>query len=340
MGGNPVDVIKYKAPGGIEGLSIDEADDPGAPGPNEIRVRIHGSSLNGHDYNVARGIMPVAEGRVLMSDGAGEVEAVGSDVNEFAVGDHVVSTFFPDWQRGDAPRASFARTPGDGIDGYAAEVVLRPANFFTRMPRNWTFTEAATLPTAGLTAWRAIAILGKLQADQRVLVLGTGGVSIFALQFAKSRGARVIVTSSSDEKLEHAQAIGADFGVNYRRHENWSSKIMEWTDGRGVDLVVETGGPGTLPESMKATRIGGDIVLVGVLTGVQGQIPTAALMGRQQTLHGITVGSTDHQKEMIDALDTMDLHPVTETCFALTEIRDAFRLQESQQHFGKICLAY
>jgi NADPH:quinone reductase-like Zn-dependent oxidoreductase len=317
-----------------------ETDDPGAPGPHEIRVRIHGSSLNGHDYNVALGVLPVEEGRVLMSDGAGKIEAVGSDVKEFAIGDHVVSTFFPDWQRGDAPRATFARTPGDGIDGYAAEVVVRSANFFTRMPHNWSFMEAATLPTAGLTAWRAIEIVGKSQLQSDVLVLGTGGVSIFALQFAKSRGARVIVTSSSDEKLERAQAIGADFGVNYRLHQNWSSKIMEWTEGRGVDLVVETGGPGTLPESMKATRIGGTIVLVGVLTGVQGQIPTAALMGRQQTLHGITVGSADQQREMINALETMNLRPVTDSCFPLTEIRDAFRLQESRCHFGKICIAY
>jgi len=335
-----VNVVRYKAPGGIERLGVVRTDDPGAPGPNEIRVRIHGSSLNGHDYNVALGILPVGEGRVLMSDGAGEVEAVGSDVTEFAFGDHVVSTFFPDWQRGDAPRATFARTPGDGIDGYAAEVVVRPANFFTRMPQNWNFMEAATLPTAGLTAWRAIEIVDKLEPHRDVLVLGTGGVSIFALQFAKSRGARVIVTSSSDEKLERARAIGADFGVHYRQHQDWSSKVMEWTGGRGVDLVVETGGPGTLPESMKATRIGGDIVLVGVLTGIQGQIPTAALMGRQQTLHGITVGSTDQQKQMIDALDTMSLRPVTDSCFPLNEIRDAFRLQESKKHFGKICLSY
>jgi NADPH:quinone reductase-like Zn-dependent oxidoreductase len=335
-----VNVVRYKAPGGIERLGVVRTDDPGAPGPNEIRVRIHGSSLNGHDYNVALGILPVGEGRVLMSDGAGEVEAVGSDVTEFAFGDHVVSTFFPDWQRGDAPRATFARTPGDGIDGYAAEVVVRPANFFTRMPQNWNFMEAATLPTAGLTAWRAIEIVDKLEPHRDVLVLGTGGVSIFALQFAKSRDARVIVTSSSDEKLERARAIGADFGVNYRLHQDWSSKVMEWTGGRGVDLVVETGGPGTLPESMKATRIGGDIVLVGVLTGIQGQIPTAALMGRQQTLHGITVGSTDQQKQMIDALDTMSLRPVTDSCFPLNEIRDAFRLQESNKHFGKICLNY
>lgn len=163
---------------------------------------------------------------------------------------------------------------------------------------------------------------------------------MFAMQFAKWLGARVIVTSSSDEKLERALALGADLGVNYRQHENWAVKIAEFTEGRGVDLVVETGGPGTLPESMRATRIGGDIVLVGVLTGIQGQIPTAALMGKQQTLHGITVGSRDHQMEMIRALDTMTVRPITDACFPLTEIREAFALQESRRHFGKICLSY
>src|ERR1035438_1125200 len=183
-------------------------------------------------------------------------------------------------------RPGFARTPGDGLDGYAVEAVVRPVNFFTHMPRDWNFSEAATLPTAGLTAWRAVTVVAKVQASSNVLVLGTGGVSIFAMQFAKWMGAKVVVTSSSDEKLERARTLGADFGVNYRQHENWSAKVLEWTDGRGIDLVVETGGPGTLPESMRATRIGGDIVLVGVLTGIQGQIPTAALMGKQQTLHG------------------------------------------------------
>jgi NADPH:quinone reductase-like Zn-dependent oxidoreductase len=332
--------VRYKTPGGIENLGVTQTDGPGTPGPNEVRVRVHGSSLNGHDFNVALGILRVAEGRILMSDGAGVVEAVGADVNEFAVGDQVVSTFFPDWQHGDAPRAGFTRTPGDGLDGYAVEAVVRPTNFFTRMPRDWSFTEAATLPTAGLTAWRAVKVIGRVQAQSYVLVLGTGGVSIFALQLSKRLGATVIVTSSSDEKLERARTLGADFTVNYRRHENWSAKILEWTEGRGVDLVVETGGPGTLPESMKATRIRGDIVLVGVLTGIQGQIPTAALMGRQQTLHGITVGSRDHQIEMISALDAMNLRPATDICFPLTEIQDAFRLQESRRHFGKICLTY
>ena len=332
-------VVRYEAPGGIACLNVSAADDPGSPGPNEVRVRIHASSLNGHDQNVAKGVLPVEEGRILMSDGAGVVEAIGAGVSEFAVGDRVVSTFFPDWQRGDAPRAGFDRTPGDGIDGYAVEAVVRPISFFTHMPCDWSFVEAATLPTAGLTAWRAVNLIANLQASSSVLVLGTGGVSLFAMQFAKRLGCKVIVTSSSEQKLERAKGLGADLGVNYRQHEKWSAEILEWTEGRGVDLVVETGGPGTLPESMRATRIGGDIVRVGVLTGVQGQIPTAALMGKQQTLHGITVGCRDQQIEMVRALNSTNLRPIIDASFPLTEIRQAFQMQESRKHFGKICLS-
>ena len=174
-----------------------------------------------------------------------------------SIGDRVVSTFFPDWQQGDAQLATFARTPGDDLDGYGVEMVVRPANWFTHVPRDWSLAEAATLPTASLTAWRALVVEGQLRAGQDVLVLGTGGVSVFALQLAKQMGARVIVTSSSDEKLERARGLGADFFVNFRRHENWSATVLELTKGRGVDLVVETSGPGTLPQSIQATRIGG-----------------------------------------------------------------------------------
>jgi NADPH:quinone reductase-like Zn-dependent oxidoreductase len=332
--------ITYRSPGGLSNLHIIETEDPGLPATNEVRVRMHASSLNRHDYNVALGVLPVEDGRILMSDGAGIVEAVGTGVSDFAVGDRVVSTFFPDWQQGDAPLATFARTPGDGIDGYGVETVARPAHWFTHMPRDWSFPEAATIPTAGLTAWRALAVEGQLKAGQDVLVLGTGGVSVFALQLAKQMGARVIVTSSSDEKLERARGLGADFGVNYRRDENWSEAVLDFTKGRGVDLVVETSGPGTLPQSMKATRIGGHIVMVGVLTGIAGQVPTVALMGRQQTLHGITVGSRTHQLEMIRALNTMDLRPQIDVTYPFAKIVEAFRFQESGRHFGKVCMKY
>jgi NADPH:quinone reductase-like Zn-dependent oxidoreductase len=335
-----MEAVQFRSPGGLSNLAIVHMDDPGAPAGDEIRVKIHACSLNRHDYNVALGVLPVADGRIMMSDGAGVVEAVGRKVTDFAVGDRVVSTFFPDWQQGDAPLASFARTPGDGLDGYAVETVVRPANWFTRAPRNWSFAEAATLPTAGLTAWRALKMEGQVQAGQYVLVLGTGGVSIFALQFAKRIGARVVVTSSSDEKLERTRGLGADFGVNYRRNENWSELVMEITKGSGVDLVVETSGPGSLPQSIQATRIGGRIVLVGVLTGISGVVPTAALMGRQLTLHGITVGSKSHQMDMVRALDDMDLRPVIDATRSVSEIAEAFQFQESGRHFGKICLKW
>lgn len=330
--------IQYRSPGGLSNVGIIETLDPGPPAANEVRVRIHASSLNRHDYNVAVGILPVEDGRILMSDGAGIVEAVGIGVTEFAVGDHVVSTFFPDWQQGDAPLATFARTPGDGLDGYGVEKVVRQAHWFTHTPRDWSFTQAATLTTAGLTAWRALAVEGQLKAGQDVLVLGTGGVSIFALQLARQMGARVIVTSSSDEKLERARGLGADFGINYRRDENWAEAVLELTKGRGVDLAVETSGPGTLPQSMKATRMGGHIVLIGVLTGLAGQVPTLSLMGRQQTLHGITVGSRAHQLEMIRALNAMDLRPVIDVTFPFAKIVEAFQFQESGRHFGKVCI--
>jgi NADPH:quinone reductase-like Zn-dependent oxidoreductase len=332
--------LKYRLPGGISKLERAQTADPGLPAAKDLRVKICANSLNAHDLNVAVGVLPVEDGRIMMSDGAGIVEAVGTGVTDFAVGDRIVSTFFPNWQGGHAPLATFAQTPGDGLDGYGVEVVVRPASGFTHMPHHWSFTEAATLPTAGLTAWRALAVEGRLKAGQDVMVLGTGGVSVFALQLAKLMGARVIVTSSSDEKLERACGLGADFGVNYLRHENWSEVVLELTKGRGVDLVVETSGPGTLPQSMRATRIGGHIVLVGVLTGIAGQVPTVALMGRQQTLHGITVGSRAHQLEMIRALNTMDLRPVIDVTYPFAKIVEAFQFQESRRHFGKVCIQY
>lgn len=188
------------APGGLDALKRVDLPDPGAPGPGEIRVALHGSSLNYHDYGVACG-RPPSEGRVLLADGAGVVEAVGAGVAEFTPGDHVVSTFFPEWLDGPPLIGSFARTPGDGIDGFATEYAVRLATAFTRAPKGYSHVEAATITTAGLTAWRALIEVGRLKPGETVLTLGTGGVSIWALQLAKFIGARVAVTSSSDEKL-------------------------------------------------------------------------------------------------------------------------------------------
>ena len=333
-------VIQLSKPGGLDQLQLVERDAPGAPGPGEIRVRIRASSLNFHDYGVVSGRMPTEDGRIPMSDGAGTVEAVGDGVSEFQVGDHVVSTFFPLWLDGEPPVADFKTTPGDGVDGYAREEVVRPATWFTHAPKGFSHAEAATLTTAGLTAWRALVVDGGIKAGDTVLVLGTGGVSIFALQFARLMGARVIATSSSDEKLKRLREMGADHTINYKRDESWGQTILDLTDGRGVDHVIEVGGPGTLPQSITACRIGGHIALIGVLTGRAGEVPTAALMAKHQRLQGLIVGSRRHQMDMVRAIDAIGLKPVIDRSFALENIADAFRHEESGAHFGKICLEF
>ena len=313
--------------------------DPGEPKRGEIRVRIHASSLNFHDLGVVAGRMPAADGRIPMSDGAGVVEAIGEGVSEFTPGDSVVSGFFPFWHGGEAAVADFSQTPGDGIDGYAREVVVTPATHFTRAPKGYSSAEAATLTTAGLTAWRALIVNGGLQAGDVVLALGTGGVSIFALQIAKAAGARVIVTSSSNEKLARARALGADHTINYRETARWASAVLEYTGGRGVDHVVEVGGAGTLPQSIEACRICGHIALIGVLAGRGGEIPTSLLMRRQQKLQGLIVGSRQHQLEFVRALDGLPLRPVIDRVFPLDETAAAFRYEQAGHHFGKIALA-
>ncbi|XUO84936.1 NAD(P)-dependent alcohol dehydrogenase [Halomonas sp. KM007] len=332
--------IQLRAPGGLDHLDVVDLAAPGEPGPGEIKVRLHASSLNFHDYAVVAGMIPAADGRIPMSDGAGVVEAVGEGVEEFAVGDAVVSTFFPDWLEGPARVGDFATTPGDGVDGYAREQVVRPANWFTHQPKGYSHAESATLTTAGLTAWRSLVVDGGLKAGDSVLVLGTGGVSIFALQFAKLMGARVIATSSSDAKLERLRELGAEHTINYRDTPEWGKRVLELTHGEGVDHVVEVGGPGTLPQSIDAVKIGGHISLIGVLTGREGEVPTAKLMAKQARLQGLIVGSRRHQMEMIKAIETANLKPVIDREFALADIADAFRHQESGKHFGKICLSY
>lgn len=328
--------MRLRHPAGIDQLKLEDMADPGAPGPGQIRVRIRASSLNYHDYIVVVGGIPTPDGRIPMSDGAGEVTAVGEGVREFAVGDAVVSTFFPNWLDGEPIPGGFAGVPGDGADGYAVEEVVAPATSFTRAPAGYTPAESATLTCAGLTAWRALVTEGRLKAGETVLVQGTGGVSIFALQFAKAHGARVIATSSSDEKLDRLKAMGADHLINYKAVPNWGAKAAELTGGRGVDHVVEIGGAGTLPESITAVRIGGHISLIGVLAGFAGPVPTVQLMGKQIRLIGITVGTRREQQDMIRAIDATGIRPVIDRHFPLAELGPAFRHQESGAHFGKI----
>ena len=326
-------------PSTLEALTHVDVEDAPAPGPGEVRVELKASSLNYHDYAVVNGMIPASEGRIPMSDGAGVVSAIGDGVTEFAVGDHVVSTFFPDWLDGEPPQTAFTRVPGDGIDGYAREAITAPTHWFTRAPAGFSHAEAATLTCAGLTAWRALFVDYALKPGDTVLVQGTGGVSIFALQFAKAAGAKVIATSSSDEKLERVKALlGADHVINYREVEAWGPKALEITGGRGVDCVVEIGGAGTLDQSMLATRVGGHVALIGVLAGFAGPVQTALLFSKNLTVQGLTVGSRKMQQDMIAAIEANGIRPEISDTFSLENLADAFRHQENGGHFGKIAI--
>ncbi|WAT01960.1 zinc-dependent alcohol dehydrogenase family protein [Rouxiella chamberiensis] len=335
--------ITLRAPGGLDNLHLVDLADPGQPGQGEIRVAIHATSLNFHDLLVADGSIPTADQRIMMADGAGVVEAVGEGVTEFNVGDAVVSTFFPHWADG-LPFDSvgdFKKTPGDGAHGLAAQYVVRPASHFTLAPEGWSHAEAATITTSGLTAWRALVGNAHLKAGDTVLTLGTGGVSITALQIAKSMGAKVIITSSSDEKLAQAKALGADHGINYRTQPDWGDAVLQLTGGKGVDVVIELGGTGTLAQSIKAVRIGGHIALIGVLTGSEGVVPTAALMAKQARIQGLIVGSRRQQQDFVRALNQTGIRPViSDTYSALGELPEAFRRQQSGAHFGKITVTW
>ncbi|MHA6192986.1 zinc-dependent alcohol dehydrogenase family protein [Pseudomonas wadenswilerensis] len=330
----------YVQPGGGYDKVMVGTSEAAAPKAGEITVRLHANSLNYHDFAVVSGMWGPSSPRIPMADGAGEVIAVGEGVSEFAVGDAVVSTFFPDWLDGQPLVEGFATVPGDGIDGYAREWVTARATSFTLAPKGYSHVEAATLTTAGLTAWRALMADDSLKPGDSVLVQGTGGVSIFALQFAKAAGATVIATSSSDEKLERLKTLGADEVINYRSTPNWGEKVRALTDDRGVDHVIEVGGPQTLEQSMTAVRIGGHVSMIGILTGVAGQLPLVQALVRQIRLQGVLVGSRAQQQAMIRAIDANGLRPVVDKVFELEQIVEAFQYQESNRHFGKICLGF
>lgn len=330
--------VRVGAPASLDTLALDDLPDPGAPGPGEIRVALKASSLNYHDYAVVTGMIPPAAGRIPMSDGAGTVEAIGEGVTDFAMGDPVVSLFFPEWIDGRPPQTAFRRVPGDGMDGYAREEVVAPASWFTRTPAGYDHAEAATLTCAGLTAWRALFVDNAVKPGDTVLVQGSGGVSVFALQFAKAAGARVIATSSSGEKLERLRELGADHLINYKETPAWGAKALEITGGRGVDCVVEIGGAGTLDQSMMATRVGGHVALIGVLAGFAGPVQTGLLMGKNLRVQGLTVGSRAHQLAMIAGIEANGIRPVISDRFPLAELADAFRHQEGGGHFGKIAI--
>ncbi|MCX7567906.1 NAD(P)-dependent alcohol dehydrogenase [Sulfitobacter sp. F26169L] len=314
-------------------LKIVERDRP-TPGPGEVLVHLGAMSLNYHDMAVIRGDIPTADGRVPMSDGAGTVLAIGAGVTQWREGDRVLSTFFPDWADGTINIAKRRNVTGDTIDGVAAEYIVLPEKGVTRQPEGWSHAEASTLPCAALTAWRAVVVEGKVKPGDWVLVQGTGGVSVFALQFARAAGARVVATSSSDKKLEAMRDLGAEICINYRSTPKWGAEAANLTGG--IDQIVEVGGPETLKESIKAARLGGHITMIGVLTGIKGEVPTAMFFQKNLHMTGVSVGSHAMQLDMIRAIEANDLRPVIDREFSFAELNEAFDHQADQAHLGKI----
>jgi NADPH:quinone reductase-like Zn-dependent oxidoreductase len=328
-------IVRLKSPASTANLSVLD-EPPPQPKAGEILVRLRAASLNPHDDFVVRGLIPAADGRVPLTDGAGEVVACGEGVREFRAGDAVVSTFWPHWHSGPMTATTRRDIPGETVDGYAREYACVPAHFFTRAPREYSAAQAATLPCAGVTAWRALVVQGCVKPGDTVLTLGSGAVSLFALQLAKAAGARVIATSSSGQKLEMLKRLGADEVIDYRSTPNWGEKARALTDGRGVDHVVEVGGPATFAQSMAACRLGGHIAVVGLLSGVDAQVNIPALFSAQLRIGGVSIGSRADQEDMIRAIEVNGIKPVIDRSFALAEIRDAFGQFAAQGRFGKI----
>ncbi len=323
---------------GIDTLELREGETP-RPGRGQILVRMHAASLNYRDLNVAKGSPargPLPTNLIPLSDGAGEVVETGPDVTRVKVGDRVAGLFMQDWLGGEIEPYHVDSSRGGSIDGVLAEYVVFDQHGVVRLPDHLSFEEGATLPCAGVTAWNALYAGKPLRSGETVLVLGTGGVSIFALQFAHAAGARVIATSSSDVKLAQARQLGASDGGNYKQHPEWHTEILRLTGGRGVDHVVEVGGAGTLPRSVEATRMGGQVHLIGVLTG--GDINPTPVLRRNIILRGIYVGSRQMFEAMNQAIAWHSIRPLIDRAFPFTEAREAYRYLTSQAHVGKVVI--
>jgi NADPH:quinone reductase-like Zn-dependent oxidoreductase len=322
---------------GIDKLAVVERATP-EPGPNEVLVRMHAASLNYRDVMVASGTynprmkLPA----IPFSDGAGEVAAVGDGVTKWSVGDRVCSTVIPGWIDG-GPTAEKSKTAiGAGnFDGVLRECVSFNEESVVRVPEHTSFEEAATLPCAAVTAWHALVISGKIKAGDSVLTLGTGGVSIFAVQIAKHFGARIIATSSSDEKLDKVRLLGADETINYRMREDWDKAVLDLTDGLGVDHVVEVGGTGTLARSVKAVRVGGHIALIGALD-MAGEFNPVPIFMKGIRVQGIFVGSRSMFEQLNAMIETSEMRPAIDRVFEFDQTREALKYMESGSHFGKI----
>ena len=325
---------------GIEAIERVERPMPEAHA-GQVLIRWHAWSLNYRDLLIVNGLYPVATGAqrlIPVCDGAGEIVEVGQGVTRFAKGDRVVTSFFQGWIDGPLTYPAMGTALGGAIDGVLAEYSALSEQGGVKIPESLSSEAAATLPCAGVTAWHALIESGKLQAGQTVLALGTGGVSIAALQIAKARGARVILTSSSDEKLARARSLGADVGINYAKTPDWEEEVLRVTGDAGADHVLETGGAGTFPKSMKALAIHGQVNIIGVLTGLQNNIDLGPVLVKTARVQGIYVGSRAMLERLIAEVADKRIAPVIDKIFPFDQAVEAFRYLSSAQHLGKVVI--
>lgn len=332
---------QIKAGQQIAGLNLVQSS-ISAPTAHEVHVRVHAVSLNYRDLLIADGKYPfMGDGPVIpCSDGAGEVIAIGAQVTRFRVGDRVAASFFPNWVHGAPTPQSTAGALGAAVDGVLAEEVVLHEDALVAIPSHLSYAEAATIPCAGVTAWNSLFVEGGLRAGDSVLLLGTGGVSIWALQLAKAAGLRAIITSSSDEKLEHARNLGAAATINYNTTPEWQNEVLRLTDGRGVDLVLEVGGQGTLMRSLDSTKMGGTVAIIGGVSGFGfgDEITPSTLIGGAKRLSGIFVGSLSMFEDLNRFLSVTEIHPVVDRVFPFQQAREAYEHLSKARHFGKVVI--
>lgn len=335
-------VIQIQDNWSIDNLTLTERPDP-EPGPGQVLLRMKAASLNYRDLVVPRrgygrltGELPL----IPISDGVGEVVALGEGVRRVKVGDRVCPTFLQSWMSGEATMERLTGSLGGPLDGVMAEYMVLSEQGVVKVPAHLTDEQAATLPCAALTAWSAIVTEGRVKAGDKVLVQGTGGVSLFALQFAKLQGAHVIVTSSRDEKVQRALDLGADEGINYVSTPEWGKAAKALAGGDGVDHIIEVGGTETLPQSLRAIRAGGTISLIGVLSGLNMNASLGPIVTRQVRLQGVSCGNRDGFEAMVRAIGQHAVQPVVDRVFAFEDLRPALDYLARSGHFGKICIRH
>ena len=330
------------SPGSIDNLRLVEQADP-KPGSGQVLVRVRATSLNYRDLITIEGAYARSAPKpdlVPLSDGAGEIVAVGPGVTRVKVGDRVVGTFMQRWSGGEPDDQAFATAMGGAIDGMLTELAVLEEGGVVRLPDHMSFEEGATLPCAAVTAWHALVEAGAMKAGDTVVVQGSGGVSIFALQLARMMGARVIATTGTPAKAERLKALGASAVIDYKTTPDWDKEVLALTNGRGADIVVEVGGPGTLARSFQAARVGGHIPVIGLLTGVGGQIDPMPILRRNLRVRGIYVGHRQMFEAMNRAIGEAKLKPVIDRVFPFADARAAYAHMKAQAHFGKIVIAH